>query len=166
MNARIRKLRNRRAGFLLVESLIYGGLFMGILGVGIVVFNDFQVRSLRLQRNTREIAQVLQLGEQWRQQVRAAATIEQIGDTAPPVLRINGAEESVEYMVADGALLKRTGEGQWIRLLPSVAASTMTSEQRAHCRVWTWEIELASREKSPRLKPIFTFLAVQPKASP
>ncbi len=166
MNGLNRTIPNRRAGFLLVESLIYGGLFMGILGVGIVVFNDFQVRSLRLQRNTREIAQVLQLGEQWRQEVRASATIERSSDPTPAVLRINGTEKSVEYAVEDGALLKRTDGGQWIRLLPSVAASTMTSEQRAHSRVWTWEIELASREKSPRLKPIFTFLAVQPVPSP
>lgn len=158
--------QGRNRAFLLVESLVYGSILMIVLGVGIVVFNNYQLRSLRLQRNTREIAQVLQLGEQWRNEIRTGVSVEWVQQGEPPHLRLESTNGVIDYAFEMGAVLKRLNGGNWSRLLGGVVASEMKPEQRAHALIWTWEIELTTFEKSPRLKPVFTFLAAKPPLAP
>jgi hypothetical protein len=157
----------RDAGYLLIEYMIYMGLAVVVIGVAFAAFYKFFDHSRDLSRNAEDIIRVLRVGELWRADIRNA--------TAPPQLRteeglvaceMTSTNSRIAYVFADGAVWRQAGDDPPRQVLPRVRASQMIQEQRDAMTCWRWELELQTRKKVVRVRPLFTFLAVPAQAAP
>ena len=154
-----------RHGYLLIEALVYIAVVMALLGVGYAAMYRCIDSSIVLRQNADDITSALHAGERWRADVRAATNQIGLEDTAAgQLLYLDSARGPVVYRFATNAVFRSAGAGPWVRLLPSVKASTMTADQREYVTAWRWELELLPRAKGSvkpgRVRPLFTFLAV------
>ena len=152
-------------GFALLEALVYIGLVVMLLGIGYVALYRCIDNSVALRRSVDDIANALRLGERWRADLRAARGEVRIENgPGEQTLYLPGPRGVNAYRFAEGALFRRLGEGQWIRLLGDIKTSTMSAEKRGDVFAWRWELELEPRSKATvkasRIRPLFTFLAV------
>jgi hypothetical protein len=150
---------------MLTECLVYIGLLFVVLGAGYLAMDRCIDNSLVLRRNADDIASALRAGERWRADVRTAsagARLENSEDSQTLVL--SGARGDTSYRFSTNAVLRRVGQGPWVRLLGNVKSSTMQSDPRQRVTAWRWELELQPRAKASvkasRIRPLFTFLAV------
>lgn len=162
----LREPRRSKAGIMLVECLVYMSVLAVIFGLAFSAFYHCQSQSNQLRRNAQDIALAMRAGERWRADIRAAAAPprwEAAGETQVLVIPRAGGQETL-YAFADKQVLVKTGGAtNWTVLLPSVKSSRMRPENRAAVSAWRWELELQTRQKTVRLPPLFTFLAVAPK---
>ena len=156
-------------GYLLTEALVYIGVVFVILGIGYLAMYQCIDNCIVLRRNADDIVGTLAAGEQWRADVRAAnprARLEGAGENQ--VLHLEGARGSVDYRFADGIVFRRSGSGDWGRVIDRVKSCSFQSELRQNLSVWRWELELEPRLKGAmkpgRVRPLFTFLAVSQSA--
>lgn len=156
-----------RGGYLLIEYLIYIAVLAVVMGVAFAAFYRFLDHARDLARNTDDILRTLQVGELWRADIRAAiappeARIGQ-GANACEITRTNGP---VVYLFGDGAIWRQEGSAAAKVVLPRVRASAVSREQRHGITCWRWEVELQTRRKIVRVRPLFTFLAVPLQTTP
>lgn len=157
------RLQGRKSsrGIVLIETLIYGTVMLIILTVGLGAFWKFQMQSAALQRNTHDIARAVKAGEQWRADLRGADEVEL---TANELQLTRPDGELIAYRFDQNTIWRKAGEREWSRFLINVAHSAVSEETRAYTTVWKWELELSTKQKSVRLRPLFTFLATQREA--
>jgi len=153
------------AAYMMIEALVYIGLVMVILGAGYVAMYRCIDNSVALRRSADDISRALQAGERWRADVRAVQGVVRLEDTsAEPTLYLPSARGEVAYRFASNAVLRRMGDGNWVRLLANVKTSAMSGDARKNVAAWQWELELQPQFKGTvkpgRLRPLFTFLAV------
>jgi hypothetical protein len=164
----MRLTRPRSSGFALLEALVYIGLVIMLLGAGYLALYRCIDNSFALRRSAEDIARALRLGEVWRADVRAASGDVRVENGAgEQTLLLPGGRRSVTYRFAAGALFRKVGEAPWVRLLDHIKASTMEADHRRTVVAWRWELELQPQSKAsvkaPRIRPLFTFLAVPEK---
>ena len=152
-------------GYLLIEALVYIGLVFVLLGVAYAALYRFIDNTVVLCRNTDDVSRALHAGERWRADIRSATggiRLETQGDT--PVLRLRTGNGDIAYTAHDGAVFRRLGAGNWVRLLKDVRASSMQADPQSNVTGWRWELELQPQTKGPikagRIRPLFTFIAV------
>ena len=150
------------AGIMLVECLVYIGLFALVLGIAYSVFYRGWESEKRFRRNADEIALALKTGEKWRADVRAATgplRLEQAN--GEQILHIPQAKGEVTYVFWQNGIW-RNGPGQLeaFLLLGPVQTSEMVADQRGQVSAWRWEVELMSRKYRRMVRPLFTFIAV------
>lgn len=144
-------------GILLVDLMFYVSLLAIVLALAAVVFNQFLSRTAQLRRNISDLERVISAGERWRADVRGA--------TGGLIVRENEAvipQEKGNVVYKFGKVVRRRGAGseaEWVALA-GVKASRMTEERRATAIGWKWEVELESRRKDAKMRPLFTFFAV------
>ena len=149
------------AGILLVECLVYIGVFAVLLGVGYGTFYACWDYSKALRYATDDIASALRAGERWRADIRSATgkiTVE----TTPQGehLRIPQGTTAIIYSFKAGELHRQLASSRFSELvLPTVKASQMVKEVRGPVAAWRWELELTSRRKETHLPLLFTFEA-------
>lgn len=170
MNTHASKVRRCAGGsraFTIIECLVYLGLCMLLLGLGMVAFYRCFDNMKGLRRNASDITRAVNAGELWRNDIRAATRTIQV-DEASQIIRIPQREREVCYKFADTQISRRTGaDAPWLPLLSKVRNSRMTSDPRTHVTAWRWELELETSRKQARVRPLFTFLAVpEPANSP
>jgi hypothetical protein len=149
--------------FLTVECLVYIGVLAILLGAAFVTFYRCVDSSLGLRRNADDITSALHAGERWRADVRASTGVLMVeADPQGDILRIPNGKSDVSYRLMTNSILRRTGAGPWICLLPNVKTFRMESDPRHIVTSWHWELELEPRRKGAvtRLRPLFTFTAV------
>ena len=138
--------------FSLLECLVYLGVLTVVMTLATPLFWQSFKGASDLRRNADDIERVLRVGERWRHDVRIA--------TAPPRLVGNtfyiphGTNE-VLYWFANG-VVKRDRAA----VLGNVRVSQMQVDQRQQVESWRWELELASSNKTVRVRPLFSFEAV------
>ena len=156
--------RNTSAGFTLLEMLAYIGVLFVFFGASYAFTFRCMKDSTGLRRATEDIADVLQVGENWRADVRAASRIQL--ETAPneQVLHLPGSRGDIAYRFAENSVSRRVANNDWAPLLTSVQTSTFTNDLFNNVSLWRWEVELQPRAKKPGSRPMFTFMAV-PSAS-
>lgn len=149
-------------GVMLIECLLYIGMFFVILGVAFGVFYACWDSAKALRRNTDQIAATLRTGERWRQDVRSATASLRVEDsTEGTILRIPEKSGQIEWRFSEGALWRRAnGNEEWMRKLDGVKSSRMENDHREKVNAWRWEVELTTRRKGARVVPLFTFEAV------
>ena len=152
-------------GYLLIEALVYIGVVAALLGVAYAAAYRSIDRSIALRRNADDITSALHAGERWRADVRTASSrVRLVNTDAGQLLYLDGPSHAVVYSFATNAVSRRLGMGPWVRLLPNVKSSSMTTDQREHVTAWRWELELQTRAtgsvRPGRIRPLFTFLAV------
>jgi hypothetical protein len=150
-----------RAGYLLIECLVYISVFVVILGLGIGAFYVCWDHSKALHFAADDITAALHAGERWRADIRQA-TGAVIGETAPgsEQLRIPHGNNEIIYSFNAGEVRRQVAASDFSELLlAKVKASEMVGETRGPVAAWRWEVTLASRRKETRLPLAFTFEA-------
>lgn len=155
----------RRAGILLIECVVYIGVFAILLGIGTAVFYFCWDHSKAMIRASDDITSALHVGERWRADVRnATGKISLETNDAGEVLRIPEAKDEVVYHFENGGV-RREIPGRHISqlLLSRVKTSQVKTETRGGVKAWRWELELAPRHKEAILPLRFTFEAAETK---
>jgi hypothetical protein len=153
------------AGYLLIECLVYIGVFAVLLGIGYGTFYVCWDYSKALRYTTDDIVSALHTGERWRADIRSATgkiTVE----TTPQGerLRIPRGTDGIIYNFNAGEVSRQIVSSDFSELLLSkVKVSQMVKETRGPVTAWRWEVELTPRRKETHLPLLFTFeAAVKP----
>jgi len=163
---RIRRAASRpTAAFSLVECLVYLSAIAVLLVVLATAFYHADWNNRNLSRNAADILRTLEAGERWRADVRGASGPLQLEPAAEglqlSIPRPNGA---VRYAFRDGAVWRQAGAtGRWEEALAGVLRSRMEKDARQYATAWRWEVELLGRQKTARVRPLFSFEAVEAK---
>ena len=149
-------------GIMLVEVIIYAALFMVIAGFATAAFYRALEFSSALRKNAQDIAQALQAGERWRSEVRGATGPVRLVEDGP--LRSfhipRGGDETV-YTVLGPTVLRSLGTNAlWVKVLSNVQNSTFNRQEREGVVSWRWELELTTKTKQVKVRPLFSFQAV------
>ncbi len=150
-----------QSGVLLIECIVYIGLFAIVVGLGLATFYLCWDNSKALLYATDDIAAALRAGERWRADVRSATgkiTVE----TTPQgeLLRIPCETNVILYSYNAGEIRRQLASSNFSEsLLPTVQASQMVMDKRGPVSAWRWELELKSRRKETHLPLRFTFEA-------
>ena len=158
----------RQAGILLMECLIYLGVFAILLGSGTLAFYHCWDHTRGVIRATDDIAAALRAGEHWRADVRAATgKISLQTTTAGEVLRIPSGQREILYRWEAGEMRREIPAQHLVQPLRlKVKTSEMKAVDNASARVWRWELELAMpplQAKQLKRPLVFTFAAAQTK---
>lgn len=146
---------------MIVETLVYAGVSVLLLGVAFAAMYRCIDSSVALRRSADDLTGALHAGERWRADVRAARgpiKVEKL--EAGQILYLSGTEGEIAYRADDGAVSRRVGAGPWTRVLANVSSSTMQPDPRQTVGAWRWELQLKTRAKTSRIRPMFTFIAV------
>ena len=151
-----------RAGYLLVQCLVYLSVIMILVGLALGAFYRAFIHSARLQRASTQILQSLQAGERWRSDVRAATgTIQRDENEGAAVLLLPQTSGEVAYTFRDQSIWRRSGSDQaWQPVLKNVKSARFDPVSRSRVQAWRWELELNVTNRPVRLHPLFTFQAV------
>jgi hypothetical protein len=157
----------RSRGVMLVDCLVYLGIFFMLSAVAFSAFYRCYDNMRAWRRNSEDIVRTLRVGELWRDDLRAATGPVRIETSeTEQMLHIPHQGGEVLYLRSTGEVLRRANDRTpWAVVLPQVKTSQMQLDKREHVNVWRWEVELQSPRKTVRLRPLFTFLAV-PGTSP
>ena len=150
-----------RVGIMLVECLIYLGVFAVLLGIGYGTFYLCWDNSKVLHYATDDIASALRAGERWRADIRSATGKITVETTVQgEQLRIPRRTAAIIYSFKAGELRRQFASSRFSELvLPTVKTSQMVKETRGPVTAWRWELELAPRRKETHLPLLFTFEA-------
>jgi len=160
LRASIHQVRSR-AGYLLIECLVYLSVLVVILGLALGAFYVCWDYSKALHYATDDINAALHAGERWRADIRGA-TGKIVVETTPDgeVLRIPCGTGTILYRFnADGVSRQAAASDFSERLLPPVKSSRMETGGRHQVTAWCWELELTPRRKETHLPLLFTFEA-------
>jgi hypothetical protein len=157
-----------QSGLMLVECLVYIAGFFLITGLAFAAYYRSLDNSRGLRHNADDIVRALKAGERWRADVRSARgplALEQIDDEQ--ALRIPQASGEIVYLFSQGAVWRKTpAEPVPVISLDGVKGSRMLMEARGEVTAWRWELELRTRQKVVRLRPLFTFIAAAAQGNP
>ncbi len=151
-----------RAGFLLIECLVYMSVLAIILGIGFAAFYRCLENSKTLRYATDDMAAALRSGERWRADIRGA-TGKIIVETTPDeqILRIPRGTNVVLYHFSANQIHRNSSLANSFELiLQKVKTSRMEKQTRGPVTAWRWEMELSPRRGKTKLRPMFTFEAV------
>ncbi len=148
-------------GYLLIECLVYIGVFAVLLGIGYGAFYVCWDYSKALHYVTDDINSALHAGERWRADIRNATGKITVETTAAgELLRIPCGTNEVLYRFNAGEIRRQVASSDFSEsLLPTVKASQMVLDVRGPVSAWRWELELKSRRKETRLPLLFSFEA-------
>ncbi|MSU60156.1 MAG: hypothetical protein EXS35_18625 [Pedosphaera sp.] len=143
--------------------MVYSGVFVLLLGLAFFAFYRCAENMRSVRRNSDDITRAVQAGEVWRRDVREATAPVQYS-AAEQTLRIQRGGREVSYRFTDTQIFRRTGaDAPWTVLLAKVQHSEMQTDRRAHVTAWRWDLELQTKQKNVRVKPVFTFVAAPPQ---
>jgi|SRR5208282_1433518 len=150
-----------QTGVLLIECIVYIGLFAIIVGLGLATFFLCWDNSKALLYATDDIAAALRAGERWRADVRSATGEVTVETTAAgELLRVPCGTNAVLYRFNAGEIRRQLASSSFSEsLLPTVESSQMVMDKRGPVRAWRWELELKSRRKETHMPLLFTFEA-------
>lgn len=161
--ARPRRRTSPRAGYSLVELMIYLVVLLAILGVGGNALGRLWTASFHLRRQTDDLRSALAAGERWREDIRhTAGSIREDRAGNDLVLALPQGDGTVVQWAFAGAQVQRRSSptNSWTRLLGNVKASTVQTDPRNGVAAWRWELELAPLTAKSRFERRFAFLAV------
>lgn len=147
----------RRAGFTLLEVMTYTAVVGIVVTVAWLTYYACWDHSLGVLRNADDIVRTLEAGERWRDDVRSATAAPRLADG---VLTIPRQGDAVRYRLDGESVQRQAGDGDWEPHLLGVAASRMVLDEGEHTRSWRWEVELKTRRRKARIRPLFTFRTV------
>ncbi len=154
---------NRRAGFSLIETLVYLAVLTVLFAAAFPAYFRCQQGSADLRRHAGDVIRTMQAGERWRQDVRAATGPIRVGEAVVVIPRRDG---DVSYELVEGALRRRQGQQASSIVLANVKSSVMSADARRRVTAWRWELELAGHQKEVKVRPLFSFVAVPGEARP
>lgn len=162
MNAASPKLRiSRRRGMMLVECLIYLAVSSILVSLGIALYLRCLDSATNLEHNTDDIAGTLSVGERWRADLREATAPPQVLNANSPEMVIPQTNGKVVYRYADGIIWRYdSASARWSRLLDRVASANWNAEARTRVTAWHLDIEMKTKKRQVRVRPLFSFIGV------
>ena len=151
----------KRAGYSLIELLVYIGILAVLLSVGFVAVERCMENSWAFRHNVDELSRAMHAGELWRADVRAASgrvRYEARGDTQ--VLHIPTGRGEITYRMETNSVQRHLGSGPWTTVLDDVKTSAMQPDARQTVNAWRWEVELVRPDHGPARGPLLSFVAV------
>jgi hypothetical protein len=153
----------RRAGFMLLECMVYIIVFTILLGIGMAAFYFCWDHSKALIYATDDITSALRAGERWRADVRGATGAILVEPTAEgETATIPEGTKEIFYRFDAGEVRRQIASSGFSELLlPGVKSSQMKMDARGGVSAWRWEVELIQRRKETHLPLLFTFEVAQ-----
>jgi hypothetical protein len=150
-----------RAGYLLLECLVYIAVFAVITGLGLMTFYQCWDNSKALRLTTDDVAAALRAGERWRADIRGATGKITVEHTAAgELLRIPYETNEILYRFTAGKIRRQSASSGFDEsILTAVKASQMVIDTRGTVTAWRWELELKPHRKVTHLPLQFTFEA-------
>ena len=150
-----------RAGYLLMEVLVYMAVFTVVTGLGLATFYQCWDNSKTLRVATDDVAAVLRAGERWRADIRGATGKISVETTdAGELLRIPCGTNEILYHFTAGKIRRQSASSGFDEsMLTAVKASQMVMDTRGTVTAWRWELELKPHRKVTHLPLQFTFEA-------
>jgi hypothetical protein len=150
-----------QGGYALIEYLVYIAVLAVVMGVAFNAFYRCLDTSRDLVRSTEDILRVLNVGEVWRADIRKAVASPRVARDGPvSACEIPHASGLVVYIAVEGSVWRKQGDAPPRQVLTRVKTSSILTDPRRKVAPWRWEIELTTRRKGVRLRPLFTFEAV------
>ena len=156
--------RSRQRGILLLNCVIYLGVFVVLVGLGFVLLAKFVAFHGDFKRVAGDITRTLRAGEQWRADVRKAnGPIEISQDNWQSAFIIPQRDDGVIYRY-DRTNVWKVLPGGTIELpvLKGVAECRFVRDEREEVVAWRWEIVLNTKKKRVVTRPRFSFIAAEP----
>jgi hypothetical protein len=151
----------REHAYLMVEVLVYIGMVFLLLGIGYMAMYRCISNSVALRRNADDISTALHVGERWRTDIRASTGQPRIETSDwEQVLHLPADDREIIYLYSHQAVFRRNGEGPWVQVLTNIKTSAILADARQNVTALRWELELATRGKPHRVRPLFTFIGV------
>lgn len=151
----------KRAGYSMVELLVYIGVLAILLSVGFVAVERCMGNSWAFRRNVDELSRAMHAGELWRADVRAASgRVRRETSGGLDVFRIPTRHGEISYRMETNSVLRHFGAGSWTTVLEDVKASVMQPDARQTVNAWRWEVELVRADHAAIRGPLFSFVAV------
>ena len=152
----------------MIDCLVYMSLFGLVTALATSCAFKLERQSRILNRRSEEISRALKAGELWRADIRNAtnepALMAYRGRT---MLRIATVEGEIFYYFEASSLWRKPAKAaQFGLFLPELKLCTILPDSRKNATGWICEMELASRIKQEKMRPLFTFRAVAPKPKP
>lgn len=150
-----------RAGYLLIECLVYLAVFAVVVGLSLEAFYVCWDHAKALRYATDDITAALHAGERWRADVRSATgaiTVEPAPDGE--ILHIPQGTNELNYRFRAGEIQRQLASSSFSEtVLAPIKSSAMLKETRGAVTAWRWEVELTPRRKETHLPLVFTFEA-------
>jgi len=153
-------MRRRRASraYSIQEMLVCISLIALVLSMAFVVDHAFGRSGQLLTCCVDDVMDATLAGERWREDLRSATGEVTLKDG---VLSIPQKKRAVVYRLHAGRVLRSTGgRDAWAPVIRNAKASRMVHDVRHGVASWRWELELRTRAREPRVRPLFTFRAV------
>lgn len=154
----------RSAGILLMQCLVYIGVFAILTTVGMGAFYVCWQHTRATNNAADVVGAALRAGERWRADLRGATgKVTMESSAAGEQVRIPGRDGAIVYQFSAGEMRRivATHPGSQL-LLSRVKASSMSPEDRQGVTAWRWELELSQRPPEAHLPLLFTFETVEP----
>ncbi len=147
----------------LVEILVYMAIFIIVMALAFQCFHMFLKNSHDLRKASEDIIAISQIGDGWRDKVRNADSIKCEGSMF--FLIRDGRETCYSYR--DNALQFRGPEpdARWKILNDRIGACSFTNTAYDGFSAWEMDLELKVRNEKAKVKPLFSFIAVNKKGA-
>jgi len=153
---------HRQRAYLLVKCLFFMAAWVVIASFAFRALFIFINGTTRLRDTGNDIVAAMNVGEQWRADVRAAtgpivARLDQRGAR----LEIPQGDATIVYLQEWDELIRRQADGsRSVVVLKDVANTEFIRDKRGPVTAWRWELELKPNARRTNTKPLFSFLAV------
>ena len=160
MKLRSHRIRSK-AGVLLIECLVYMGLFGVLLICATRFFSVVYDHNKAAASAASYTIAALDAAKHWRRDIaNAKGEPELIRGDRFDVIRIDQANGGrVSYRV-NGTRLERNNGDEWIPIIRRVVSSIMLPDQREHVRAWRWELAMETKSRFLGDPVRFSFTAV------
>ncbi len=151
----------RADGILLLECLVYIALLALVLALAYAAFEACWKNSTTLRATADDVTSVIEAGERWRADIRAATGEITTDSSGSQQLRIPQGTNAVLYRVNAREVQRKIASAPaWRTVARRVNVSRMEIDRRSHISAWCWDLELVPRRPRGSLRPQFTFEAV------
>jgi len=155
------KRPRRREGILLIECLVYLGVFFILIGLGFATFYVMWNNSTAMHRTADNVSAVLRAGEMWRADVRSATGTIHVQETPDGRwMKIPHGKAEIVYRFTGDEIWRKNGASPWNLALSRVKTSEMNPETRNRVAAWSWELGIDPRGTGRKLPWLFSFEAV------
>ncbi|HMJ88510.1 MAG TPA: prepilin-type N-terminal cleavage/methylation domain-containing protein [Candidatus Acidoferrum sp.] len=155
---KIRCLTSCRAGFSLIECLVYLVLFVFVAGMAFGAYYTMSQQTRGLNSNVSDISRAMKAGERWRADIRLTRGTPILENEN--TLLLHQKADAVRYTFRDGAIWRQANDKPPTLFIDGVRASSMQLDRRATVTASRWELELNTRRVEASVRPLFTFIAV------
>ena len=133
-------------GATLIEALFYCATFSLVVGSALASLYAASMHHKRLDRSADAIVRVVEAGQRWREEIRAASGPVQVETSGPggelQTIRIPGAGGEVTYR-QEADRIVRTDPGGSTELFRVRSSRVSRVPARVATDAWQWEVELA-----------------------